>query len=68
MARLYIPLCFAVGDIVETVKGCRYFGPPGEMEILKLGGKWRNYDTALCEKPNGMKSSFLLKNLRKVRM
>ena len=54
------------GDIVITVKGCRFYGPPGEMEVLKTGSKWRKYDTALCVKPNGMKSSFLIKNLRKV--
>ncbi|MEE8382239.1 MAG: hypothetical protein V3R78_10255 [Thermodesulfobacteriota bacterium] len=54
-----------VGDKVYTVKGCRIAGIPGSlMTIVEIGRKWMSYDAVICEKSNGTKRMFLVKNLR----
>jgi len=55
-----------VGDIVITVKGCRFNGPPGNMEVVTTGKKWGKYNSVVCRKPDGRVSAFLEKNLRLV--
>lgn len=54
---------FKVGDKVITKKGCRMNGPPGILEIVKIGEKWSTYDACVCKKPDGSKRLFLCKNL-----
>lgn len=54
-----------VGDKVYTVKGCRIAGNPGAiMKVVEVDKKWLNFDAVVCEKPNGTKRMFLVKNLR----
>jgi hypothetical protein len=53
-----------VGDLVVSLKGCRFKGPPGVMKVISTGSKWRDYNQVVCLKPNGRKSRFLEKNLR----
>ena len=53
-----------VGDKVYTIKGCRIGGNPGILKIIETGKKWLSYNAVICEKSNGTKRMFLVKNLR----
>lgn len=55
-----------VGDEVITAKGCRFKGAGGILKVVKVGMKWREYDAATCEKADGVKRTYLMKNLIKV--
>ena len=54
------------GDKVATTKGCRIAGKPGELTVIETGRKWSSFDAVLCEKPNGDRKLFLLKNLKAI--
>ena len=53
----------SIGDKVRTMYGCRVRGPGGELEVISVGHRWRDYDAVLCRKENGAERLYLSKNL-----
>ena len=54
-----------VGDFVRTVKGDQH-NPESKtwkLQVLELKSGWKGLHSAICLKPDGRKSAFLLKNL-----
>ncbi|MCH7604936.1 hypothetical protein IID24_03040 [Patescibacteria group bacterium] len=54
---------FNIGDRVRTLKGCRFKGGGGDLTVTKTGEKWSQFDAVVCEKSNGKKHLYLVKNL-----
>ena len=53
----------SIGDKVRTMCGCRVRGPGGELEVISVGHRWRDYDAVRCRKENGDERLYLAKNL-----
>lgn len=62
-APIVLKNCVALDIKVRTMCGCRVRGPGGELEVISVGHRWRDYDAVRCRKENGDERLYLAKNL-----